>query len=222
MKKIISILFFLCFINCNFINAQRIPLRLPKVPTRFTIPKVETTTAARAAVRAEAAARAAVRAEAAARAVVGAEAAARAAVRAETAARVATRTVGKEVLPGTLQGPPKRQSPSFNNSSRYGIPSELDYDMENRGFIKKEHIYSPSDNSTLLFETTENKDITVPSSLNSHASPPKVNLEKLRLKVMMKQNRLNKNEMKTDEFIFIGLLINQNEYGEYYVTNYAA
>ena len=87
--------------------------------------------------------------------------------------------------------------------------------MENRGFIKKEHIYSPSDNSTLLFETTENKDITVPSSLNSHASPPKVNLEKL-------QNRLNKNEMKTDEFIFIGLLINQNEYGEYYVTNYAA
>lgn len=212
MKKIISILFFLCFINCNFINAQRIPLRLPKVPTRFTIPKVETITAARAAVRAEAAARA----------VVGAEAAARAAVRAETAARVATRTVGKEVLPGTLQGPPKRQSPSFNNSSRYGIPSELDYDMENRGFIKKEHIYSPSDNSTLLFETTENKDITVPSSLNSHASPPKVNLEKLRLKVMMKQNRLNKNEMKTDEFIFIGLLINQNEYGEYYVTNYAA
>ena len=208
MKKIISILFFLCFINCNFINAQRIPLRLPKVPTRFTIPKVptrftipkvETITAARA--------------------VVGAEAAARAA---ETAARVATRTVGKEVLPGTLQGPPKRQSPSFNNSSRYGIPSELDYDMENRGFIKKEHIYSPSDNSTLLFETTENKDITVPSSLNSHASPPKVNLEKLRLKVMMKQNRLNKNEMKTDEFIFIGLLINQNEYGEYYVTNYAA
>ena len=42
------------------------------------------------------------------------------------------------------------------------------------------------------------------------------------MKVMMKQNRLNKNEMKTDEFIFIGLLINQNEYGEYYVTNYAA
>ena len=197
MKKIISILFFLCFINCNFINAQRIPLlpkvptrfTIPKVPTRFTIPKVETITAARVA---------------------------------ETAARVATRTVGKEVLPGTLQGPQKRQSPSFNNSSRYGIPSELDYDMENRGFIKKEHIYSPSDNSTLLFETTENKDITVPSSLNSHASPPKVNLEKLRLKVMMKQNRLNKNEMKTDEFIFIGLLINQNEYGEYYVTNYAA
>lgn len=211
MKKIISILFILCFINCGFLNAQRIPIRLPKIPTNFTIPKVGTSTAARAATAATAA-RAAARAEAAT--------AARVAVRAE-AARVATRTVGKEVLPETLLRPHKRLSPSFNNLSRYGsisIPNELDYDMENRGFIRKEH----SDNSSSFFETTDNNVLTVPSSLNSHASPPKVNLDKLRMKVMMKQNRLNKNEMKTDEFIFIGLLINQNEYGEYYVTNYAA
>ena len=110
MKKIISILFILCFINCGFLNAQRIPLRLPKIPTNFTIPKVGTSTAARAATAATAA-RAAARAEAATAARV---------------ARVATRTVDKEVLSGTLLGPHKRPSPSFNNSSRYGIPNELE------------------------------------------------------------------------------------------------
>lgn len=200
MKKIISILYILCFINCGFLNAQRIPIRLPKKPTNFTIPKVGTSTAARAAIAATAA-----RAEAAT---------------AATAARVATRTLGKKVLPETLLRPHKRLSPSYNNLSRYGsisIPNELDYDMENRGFIRKEH----SDNSSSFFETIDNNDLTVPSSLNSHASPPKVNLDKLRLKVMMKQNRLNKNEMKEDEFIIIGLL-NFNEYGEPSITDYVA
>lgn len=42
------------------------------------------------------------------------------------------------------------------------------------------------------------------------------------MKVLMKQNRLNKNEMIADKFIFIGLLINYNEYGEYCIANYAA
>lgn len=76
--------------------------------------------------------------------------------------------------------------------------------MLERGFIPQEHILS-----------TSNNEETQPSA-------PKVNLDKIRMKVMMKQNRLNKKEMKADEFIIIGILIYHNDYGEYIITNYAA
>lgn len=72
--------------------------------------------------------------------------------------------------------------------------------MRERGFIPQEHVLSTS-----CIEV-------------SQSSSPKVNLDRIRMKVMMKQKRLNKNEMIADEFIFIGLLINYNEYGEYYIT----
>ena len=76
--------------------------------------------------------------------------------------------------------------------------------MRERGFIPQEHILSTS------------------SIEESQPSAPKLNLDRIRMKVMMKQNRLNKSEMKADEFIIIGLLIYHNEYGECYITDYAA
>lgn len=96
--------------------------------------------------------------------------------------------------------------------------------MENRGFIRESHLSSPSERPRSTIENIENNNepLYSPSNINIHTSPPKVNLDKLRMKVMKCQDRLNKNEMIVDEFIFIGLLIKQNEYGESYITNYAA
>ena len=80
--------------------------------------------------------------------------------------------------------------------------------LEQRGFVKEKHLTSPSENSTVEIENTE--------------SLLRFDLDKLRIKVMMKQNRLNKAEMIPDKFNFYGLLIYHSEYGEYCITDYAA
>lgn len=100
-----------------------------------------------------------------------------------------------------LRKPIHSVTPNFSLPDPY-IPSHGL--LRERGFIPQEHSLSTS------------------SIEESQPSSPKVNLDKIRMKVMIKQNRLNKDEMKADEFIFIGLLINYNEYGEYYITDYAA
>ena len=120
--------------------------------------------------------------------------------------------------------PPDRVQvvPSAPISVSASTPSKLiSIDMENRGFIRESHLSSPSEKPCSTIENY-NEPLYSPSNINIHTSPPKVNMDKLRLKVMMKQNRLNKADMTTDEFIFIGLLIYHNEYGEYCITDYAA
>lgn len=107
--------------------------------------------------------------------------------------------------------------------SESGLPlsPRINIDMENREFIHEKHLSSPSEKPSSTIENSNG----LPQSesiINIHTISPKVNMDKLRMKIMKCQNRLNKNEMKADEFILIGLLINHNEYGEYYVTNYAA
>lgn len=100
-----------------------------------------------------------------------------------------------------------RPSRNLRNLIPYTIPDHYLPShrlMRERGFIPQEHVLS-----------TSCIDVLQPSS-------PKVNLDKIRMKVMMKQNRLNKNEMIADKFILIGLLINYNEYEEYYITGDAA
>jgi len=100
-----------------------------------------------------------------------------------------------------------RPSRNLRNLIPYTIPDHYLPShrlMRERGFIPQEHILSTSNNE----ETQPNA--------------PKVNLDKIRMKVMMKQNRLNKKEMKADKFIIIGILIYHNDYGEYIITNYAA
>lgn len=87
-----------------------------------------------------------------------------------------------------------------------------DHQMSGRGLVKEKHIMSQSDNSKSI---TENK--------NGILSPPTSNdMNEVRMKIMRFQNRLNKYEMKKDTLIFMGLIINQNEYDEYYIANYAA
>ena len=112
--------------------------------------------------------------------------------------------------------------PSAPISVSASTPSKLiGIDMESRGFIRERHLSSSSGKPSSTIENN-NGPLYSPSNINIHTSPPKVNMDKLRMKIMKCQNRLNKNEMIVDEFIFIGLLIKQNEYGEYYITNYAA
>lgn len=98
------------------------------------------------------------------------------------------------------------------------IPVGINYfETENRGFIPERHLSTSQEQQIFTTESNE-EGVSSPHIVN----PPKVNLNKIRMKVMMKQNRLNKAEMITDEFIFIGLLIYHNEYGEYCITDYAA
>ena len=189
MKKLISILFILGFLNGNYVIAQKfIPKKLPTVRTPVRVPTVPTV---------------------------------RTPVRVPTVPTVRT-PVRVSTVP-TVRTPVCVQVvPSAPISISASTPSKLiSIDMENRGFIRERHLSSPSEKPSSTIENY-NGPLYSPSNINIHTSPPKVNMDKLRMKIMKCQNRLNKNEMIVDEFIFIGLLIKQNEYGEYYVTNYAA
>lgn len=104
------------------------------------------------------------------------------------------------------------------NNVRTPIPVGINhFEIENRGFIPERHLSTSQEQQKFTTESNE-EGASSPHIVN----PPKVNLDKIRMKVMMKQNRLNKAEMITDEFIFISLLIYHNEYGEYCITDYAA
>lgn len=104
------------------------------------------------------------------------------------------------------------------NSVLTPIPASIiNFDLNNRGFVPERHLSTSQEQRSSFLKSNEGDVISQPI-----VNPPKVKMDKMRLKVMMKRNRLNKAEMITDEFILIGLLIYQNEYEEYYVTNYAA
>ena len=189
MKKIISILFILCFLNGNYVIAQGNisksltilgkPVRVPTVPTLGKSVKVSTVPTLGKPIRVP-----------------------------------TVSTLGKSVKVSTV--------PTASISESASKPSKsIRIDMEDRGFIHEKHLSSPSERPSSTIENN-NGLLPSPSNVNIQTIPPKVNMDKLRMKVMKYQNRLNKNEMKADNFIFIGFKINQNEHGEYYFTNYAA
>ena len=213
MKKIISILFILCFLNGNYVIAQwhkqviknlkeikrtgyRGPVPRPVPDFRLRVPDVPQVLGFRLRV-----------------------------TDVPQVPDLHLRVPDAPPVPGFRLRVQDMLSVSNGFSEGVSIPSKfISIDMENRGFIQELHLSSPSERPRSTIEIIENnhEPLYSPSNINILTSPPKVNLDKLRMKVMKCQDRLNKNEMIVDEFIFIGLLIYHNEYGEYYITNYAA
>ena len=96
----------------------------------------------------------------------------------------------------------------------------VNIDSENRGFIIDKHTSSSSEKSNPEIEETSEFILSPPTSANSDTDLPKSHLDNLRMRVMKHIKQLNTDEMKMDEFFFIGLLIIQDEYGEYLFTIY--
>ena len=201
MKKILSILFILCFLNGNFVIAQKGPKKFPTVRTTDRLSSVRSN---------------------------------RPSVHLNIPSVHSNIPSVHSNIPGvsTFKPPVRTHIPGVRTSAssvsngliesaskplKLLSPSEkIRIDIENRGFVPEKHFSISQEKQSFPIESNEEG----VSSLHI-VNPPKVNLDKIRMKVMMKQNRLNKNEMKEDGFIIIGLL-NFNEYGEPSITDYVA
>ena len=185
--KIISILFILCFLNGNFVIAQKfVPKKLPAVRTTVRVPNVRTSRVPN--------------------------------VRTSRVPNVRTHVPGIRTIVPYISSVPDELNESASRPSELPRPSEtISIDLENRGFVPEEHLSISQEQQSFTIESND-ESVSSPHIVNT----PKVNLDKIRMKIMMKRNRLNKDEMITDEFIFIGILINHDEYGEYCITSYAA